>query len=701
MLDFSPYEQKYGLPPGLLNAVMMQESGGNEKAVSPAGAQGLFQFMPATAKDLGVDPFNPESAADGAARYLKQNLDKFGSLDLALAAYNAGPGNVEKHKGIPPFEETQKYVPAVLEKISTKVNEKKPKFTKEQIRTELERRKSIKAGGEKPQFTKEQIKAEMERRRGVNAKREKTIKEHYSGPLGKFFSASDATKAGVLDAATFGLKDEATAGIMATPSLFTEEKYSDAFDRNLKNIQGFENKAIEENPALYGSGLLATGIRGGSGALGKGIENITRTGLLPKATGALGKSANFATKMGIGASASYPLGVLYGYGMADAGADRIQAAKESGNVSAILGGVFPALGPAYTGIKNSIIPVVDDAVKPLAKRAKEFGIPLRADQVAPSKARKTVQKISQELPFSGADNFEDSQRKAYTKAVAKTIGEEAEDLGPDTIERFVDKNSSVFERLVGDRKIDVDLEDVKKISRLRSNVDKALGVTSRDAKILKTEIKEIADQLSDGPVTGKKLANIRSDLLKKSTTAGQGKPIFSDMIEQIDDMAKNSLTEEGKKELAQARRHYRNFKTLEPLLEESTDGQINPTKLLNRVKSSKYIKASRTKTGEDDLVDLARIGKEFLPKLGGSDTFQKGAFGLTAKELVTAGTGAAAFADLGLTAGTLAANKGLQRGVLTNQSLVDMGLRSPVLNPALTGSAAPAIGAAGGGLRKR
>lgn len=115
---FSRYEKQYGLPSGLLKAVSTVESSGNPQAVSPKGAQGLFQIMPGTAKELGVDPFNPEAATDGAARYLKQNYDKFGNWDLALAAYNAGPGNVKKYGGIPPFEETQNYVQKVNSKMS-------------------------------------------------------------------------------------------------------------------------------------------------------------------------------------------------------------------------------------------------------------------------------------------------------------------------------------------------------------------------------------------------------------------------------------------------------------------------------------------------------------------------------------------------------------------------------------------------------
>lgn len=104
----------HGIRPSVLAAVAKVESAFNADAVSPAGARGLMQFMPATAAAMGVDPYDPASAIDGAARYLSSNLRRFGSLELALAAYNAGPGAVAKAGGIPPIAETQNYVPAVM-----------------------------------------------------------------------------------------------------------------------------------------------------------------------------------------------------------------------------------------------------------------------------------------------------------------------------------------------------------------------------------------------------------------------------------------------------------------------------------------------------------------------------------------------------------------------------------------------------------
>ncbi|MXO71814.1 transglycosylase SLT domain-containing protein [Altererythrobacter buctensis] len=110
-------EARHALPAGLLDALVWTESRYNPTAVSKAGAAGLGQLMPGTARDLGVaNRFDPVANVNGAARYLRQMLDKFGVVQLALAAYNAGPRAVERARGIPRNRETPTYVRSVVQR---------------------------------------------------------------------------------------------------------------------------------------------------------------------------------------------------------------------------------------------------------------------------------------------------------------------------------------------------------------------------------------------------------------------------------------------------------------------------------------------------------------------------------------------------------------------------------------------------------
>lgn len=106
--------RKYNVPENIFVRLVQQESNWNPRAKSHKGALGLAQLMPQTARALGVDPMDPQENLEGGARYLKRQYDRFRNWRLALAAYNAGPGAVEEHKGIPPYKETQNYVRAIL-----------------------------------------------------------------------------------------------------------------------------------------------------------------------------------------------------------------------------------------------------------------------------------------------------------------------------------------------------------------------------------------------------------------------------------------------------------------------------------------------------------------------------------------------------------------------------------------------------------
>jgi soluble lytic murein transglycosylase-like protein len=114
--EISAAAARNGVDPSLLTGLIRAESGFDPNATSAAGAQGLTQLMPGTAASLGVtNPLDPTQSIEGGARYLRQQLDRFGGdASKALAAYNAGPGAVERFGGVPPYAETQAYVRKVL-----------------------------------------------------------------------------------------------------------------------------------------------------------------------------------------------------------------------------------------------------------------------------------------------------------------------------------------------------------------------------------------------------------------------------------------------------------------------------------------------------------------------------------------------------------------------------------------------------------
>lgn len=114
MMSMAGVEKEFGLHAGLLDAVIFRESRGRMDAVSSKGALGIMQLMPGTAAELGVDPSDREQNIRGGALYLKRQIDRFGSVPLGLAAYNAGPGAVMRYGGIPPYRETRAYVSAIM-----------------------------------------------------------------------------------------------------------------------------------------------------------------------------------------------------------------------------------------------------------------------------------------------------------------------------------------------------------------------------------------------------------------------------------------------------------------------------------------------------------------------------------------------------------------------------------------------------------
>lgn len=469
--------------------------------------------------------------------------------------------------------------------------------------------------------------------------------------------------------ATFGLGDEAIAGVAALRGAFDKKKLSDIgadYAQGLDTERQAEKKFSNENPATaigaQLAGGLMSGVAGGVTNAGKAIASGLSTGGLP---------ARIAGSMGLGAAT----GAAYGFGSGEGDENRIKGAESGAVAGAALGGALPLAGAGIGLAKRAVVPSVEQNTAALAQRAQDFGIPLRLDQIAPTRTRKGIQKISQVIPLSGVDTFEKSQRSAFNKAVAGTIGQpDAADLSPSTINAFRLSNGDKFDSVFKDTKFTITPQVQAGIQAIAGSADSALDAGL--AKVVQTNVNDTLEQLSKGELSGEKLASIRSELLKNSVRSqSSASEYIGDIIDHLDNVAESQLPPAKIAQLAQARREWRNFKTIKPLLEKSTDGEINPTELINRVASSRYINASGLPTGADDLVDLARIGKDLMPKAGGSDTFDKSLLAGT-----TIGSMTNPVVALG-SAATIGGNRAFQ-AVNQSQSLVKKAITEALLKSA-------------------
>lgn len=379
----------------------------------------------------------------------------------------------------------------------------------------------------------------------------------------------------------------------------------------------------EVKNVLARTGRIATGIAGGA------LD-------LPSTVGQLAYDATRGAQANLGARVApeyqVPLpsqGLKAVYDMATGGVGRSTGDAETFDTLAEIGA--PIAGLATKVIPAAVkyaTPRATGVVKQLAQRATEMGIPLRVDQIAPSRAMNTAQKISQEVPFSGVDASEARQVQAWNRKLAGTLGQDADNLGPEVIEKFKIDTNAKFNNALADAKISITPKDVKALDDIQQQAPSRVGTNSLG--IVKRNIKTALKDLELGPMNGDKLANIRSYFMANLAEAeGGAKQSIGKIINVIDDIAARNVSPQKAKDLAEVRREWRNYRTVEPLLDKSPDGNINPTELMNRVRGNRYIKAHAKKIGEDELVDLARIGKQFLVKKGGSDTFQKSAAGIS------------------------------------------------------------------------
>lgn len=485
--------------------------------------------------------------------------------------------------------------------------------------------------------------------------------------------------------ATLGFADELQAGLFAPTTYIAnrirgqkDATLGGAYDQLLNEQRANLDVAGKQYPITSAVAELAGGLGtlGGLGAgtkVGRTIYSAGAKGLAPAAASTLGKAANMASKIGIGAGTGAATTGAYGFGTGEGGTGkRLDQAKSSAVLGATVGGGLPLATTGLGAVGLALTPKIDEGFKEVGKLARKYNIPLSLDQLSSSRTLKNVQKVSQDLPFSGQSGFQDLQRTRWQNEVIKTFGEEGERFTPELADKAFARLGAQFDALGKGKTVPVG-GFVNNISKNVIESGKELGAAPQAIEGVQSYIQRaVLPAIENGKIKGEALNKIRAEVneLGRNTPNLDSAMLYRDLENEIID----ALTE-GSGKAAEAftktKMQYKNLLAAEPLFTKGQGGIVSPTLLNDRVK--KIYGRAYTKGQASELGDLARIGRELLPALGGSDTFAKSAYGLGALTGGGAVAGASGtFLPAAATAGTvLGTNRAFQSFFNRNQKLID------------------------------
>jgi hypothetical protein len=332
---------------------------------------------------------------------------------------------------------------------------------------------------------------------------------------------------------------------------------------------------------------------------------------------------------------------------------------------------LPVAKDAIAKGMSGVTPKIDPGLLPVVNLAKKYDIPLSLDEVTGSRALKSVQKVGQDLPFSGQKAFRDKQMAAWNKGILKTMGEEGDKLTPEAMDKAYKRLGSEFDNLGKGRVYNVSGTFNKSMMDIMNDAEVTKSADAR--KNFSNVIKQIKKEIKpDGTITGEQLNKLRAKIngYIRSTDNYDTKVLLGDVENHIIDTL-TSGDEKIAKDFAKTKQQYKNFIALEPLVQKGKAGNISPTGLSTRV--AKIYNRAYTTGNAGDIGELARVGKEVLPELGGSDTQNKILYGL--------GAGGAAFSHPLVTGAALGGNRAFQEFINRNQSLIHNLAKSNVTTP--------------------
>lgn len=589
---FGGIEQQYSLPSGMLAAVMQTESGGNARAVSPKGAQGAFQFMPATARRFGIDPRNTAQAAQAAAKYLALNYQQFGSWDKAIAAYNAGEGAVAKYGGIPPYKETQGYVQKIMNLLVPAAE------ASEEVIPELPSGFIPNGVPELPPGFIPMPAPGSERGEDYQgqASQAKTTYDPTEGMSGteQFFAGLGKT---IYDLVRGGgqLTRQAIEAI-APPEKSLSDLVTGGRGTSFADTLGLPTQEDIDEAKRLDAPLMNTG----AGVAG----NITGSALafLPAAAIPGANTLVGATAIGAGMGASQPVA-----------SDESRLANTALGAAGGFGG--QAVGKAVGRLMRPVQRELDPATQALANKARAAGIELNAAQQTASKPLKVIDSVLDNLPFTADKQAtaKGTQRAAWQRAVLKEAGEDADVATPDVMGTIKDRVGSEFRRLTATYDLPVDNRLLTELANIEAKYGRRLNVNQRQI------VQSYIDDLTSAPsMSGTVYQDARSMLDRQVRGLKNTDPFTSQILKEIrnslDNAMERTIIAGGNPADAaawqQARKQWMVMRTTERAA-DATKGDISPAKFFNELRR-KDPNAVVYGQGPQDVADLARIGQTFI-----------------------------------------------------------------------------------------
>ncbi|EJM25134.1 putative soluble lytic transglycosylase fused to an ABC-type amino acid-binding protein [Pseudomonas sp. GM21] len=698
---FAQLEQKNRLPSGLLDAVWSAESSRGQNMQSPKGAQGHFQFMPATAQQYGLnDPNNLQQSAAAAAKMLSDMMQQTGSVPGALAAYNWGIGNVQRKGMDAAPAETRNYIQKVTANMSQQsdpfaelnkeFSQAAPSQQQDDPFAELNKEFSAPA----PQQAAPAMSAQQPNQPVQTAPAQQAMLPEQSGGVqpaphqaGRFGGTlpqlpANAGKELMADTGNLLAGSARGAGSIGATILAPWDIGKDALNGKGLSLESNNQRrtdldsmlrAIGANPdsmafkaGKIGTEILGTG--GMGGALAKGAA------LLPGAA----KIAPLIESIGSG---GFRVGGLTGLpalatrsagGAITGGASAGLINPQDAGMGAMVGGVIPgaasvagsttrAIGRAVRG--GDVKPAVVD----LANKAKDiYGIDIPADRIVKSKPMNALAASLEYMPFSGRTGTLSKMNDQLKTALSRTIGQDTDDVGMALRNARADLGAK-FETVLQNNKVKVDKQFVDELAQHAHQASNDLE--SGQAAIIQKQIDEIMAKVQNGEIDGQAAYNIKRTL---DRIGGHNTPqayYAGDLKKSLMSALNRSMKPEEAADFAKVRRQYGTMLDLEKLAQNGAEGDISVARLANM-----------KNIGNPELQDLADISAQFLKSResphGAMQRLMLGGLGAI-------GAGSGAVAPL-VVAGGIAAGRGANmalnskavRGLLTRPPSQGRGLLS-------------------------